>query len=136
MDVGNDTAPPELHVDVFVDISPHLDRNNSVLSIESQDNNTAATVTYFKVPTETACHVTITSVSGEAIIRFEDGHIDDWIGYSIRNVSTHMGDVFVTYISPLDKLSFQCECLNQTYNCSGVFENYFNKTNLYNNMGF
>ena len=127
MDVGNDTAPPELHVDVFVDISQHMDYNEKIHSIESPDNNTAATVTYFKVPNETACHVSVTTELGDVIIHFEDGHIDDWMGYSIRNISAHMGDVFVTYISPLDKLNFQCECLNQTYNCSGEFENYSNE---------
>ena len=127
MDVGNDTAPLYLHVDVFVDISPHMDFNETVLSEEFSYNNTAATLTYFKVPTETSCHVSISTELGDAIIRFVDGHIDDWRGYSIRNVSDHMGDAFVTYISPQGKLNFQCKCLNQTYNCSGMFENYSNE---------
>ena len=144
LDISNATFSPELYFDVYMDISIYLHnvsmhqysrgslqnsgrrrkrrrrRRRSSHSAESSGNNTAATMTHFKVSTETSCNASITTESGETDMHFVDGEIANWQGHSVRNVSSHVGNVLVTYHLAAHKIDFRCQCMNQIYNCSST----------------
>ena len=142
LDITNATFSSELYFDVYMDISKYLynvrlqqysrgtlqnngrrrrRRRRSFHSAESLGNNTAATMTHFKVSTETSCNVLITTQSGETNMHFVDGEIENWTGHSVRNVSSHVGHVLVTYHLVAYKIDFQCQCVNEIYNCSSTY---------------
>ena len=124
LDVGNVTYMCDLHFDVFVDINKHLEDNTGHSKPMILSNNTAATLTYFKVSNEISCYVYITTPSGDVVMRFENGEIREISGYSIRNVSYSMDHVLVTYSSPIRRINFRCECMNKTYNCTSTYLKY------------
>ena len=115
------TEFPDNSTTAIMTLSPQYNYNESV-STEFPDNSTAAMVTYFKVPTETSCQVSIITESGDVMMSFIDGHLDEWSGPSIQSVISNKDGVFVIYSSAVHKLNFLCQCLNETYNCSGIFE--------------
>ena len=121
LDAGNATSMCDLQFDIFMDVSTYLDYNGSIDNAESLSNRTGATMTHFRVPTETRCFVSITTEYGEVTIHFQDGEIIELIGNSVRNISSKNGHIFLKYHVEKRKVNFRCNCMNQTYNCSSTF---------------
>ena len=121
LDAGNVTSMCDLQFDIFMDISTYLDYSESLDNVEPIRNRTGATMTHFRVPTETRCFVSITTEYGEVNMHFQDGEIIEMTGDSVRNISSNKGHVFLKYQVEMRKVNFRCNCMNQSYNCSSTF---------------
>ena len=121
IDISNATLSSELYFDIFLDISPYFDHIAELTSVEYSSNNTKTTITHFKVPTETSCNASITTQYGESMVHFMDGQIEDWMGHSVKNVSSHVDHVLVTYRLATHEVNFRCQCADQAYTCSSTW---------------